>query len=292
MQAARFDGGTTRYNADMTHRQTRQFCQLDDECQNLLKAAMTELGLSARAHDKILRVARTIADLDQQRRHPADASQRGDQLPDAGSAVVDVRGVNWSRRQPMAQTAEQTTVLPDVLTLAEAAAYLRVSETEIVELMRRQGLPGRKIGTQWRFLKAAIQDWMRFPEKENFWWRQFGALKGDPHLEEMVEQIYHERGRPISERKRDVFARLGHLSLLHAGHERIGQRREDVDPADVATTIVTKAEILRARCEFLLKAADTEQLVRTQLSLRQRVKTCCGLFESCPSTALHHRRVR
>ena len=48
----------------MTHRQTRQFCRLDDECQNILKAAMAELGLSARAHDKVLRVARTIADLD------------------------------------------------------------------------------------------------------------------------------------------------------------------------------------------------------------------------------------
>ena len=48
----------------MSHRQTRQFCPLDDECRNLLKAAMSELGLSARAHDKVLRVARTIADLD------------------------------------------------------------------------------------------------------------------------------------------------------------------------------------------------------------------------------------
>jgi magnesium chelatase family protein len=64
-QAARFQGGSTRYNADMTHRQTRQFCRLGEDCQNLLKTAMTELGLSARAHDKVLRVARTIADLDQ-----------------------------------------------------------------------------------------------------------------------------------------------------------------------------------------------------------------------------------
>ena len=40
------------------------FARLDDECRNLLKAAMSELGLSARAHDKVLRVARTIADLD------------------------------------------------------------------------------------------------------------------------------------------------------------------------------------------------------------------------------------
>ena len=63
-QAARFDGSTTRYNADMSHRQTRQFCRLDDTCHESLKAAMAEMGLSARAHDKILRVTRTIADLD------------------------------------------------------------------------------------------------------------------------------------------------------------------------------------------------------------------------------------
>jgi len=63
-QAERFRGSTTRYNADMTHRQTRQYCVLDNECSNLLKGAMTEMGLSARAHDKILRTARTIADLD------------------------------------------------------------------------------------------------------------------------------------------------------------------------------------------------------------------------------------
>ena len=64
-QAARLQHLATRYNADMTHRQTRQFCRLDDEGRNLLRSSMTELGLSARAHDKILRVARTIADLDQ-----------------------------------------------------------------------------------------------------------------------------------------------------------------------------------------------------------------------------------
>jgi magnesium chelatase family protein len=64
MQSGRFDGGVIRYNADMSHRQTRQFCKIDEECQNLLKSSMTELGLSARAHDKILRVARTISDLD------------------------------------------------------------------------------------------------------------------------------------------------------------------------------------------------------------------------------------
>ena len=64
IQRQRFTGSTTRHNGKMTTRQIRAFCTLDEQGMNLLRATMTELGLSARAHDKILRVARTIADLD------------------------------------------------------------------------------------------------------------------------------------------------------------------------------------------------------------------------------------
>jgi magnesium chelatase family protein len=63
-QRARFRNTSTRFNAHMGPKQIRAHCQLDAAGQNLLKGAMNELGLSARAHDKILRVARTIADLD------------------------------------------------------------------------------------------------------------------------------------------------------------------------------------------------------------------------------------
>jgi magnesium chelatase family protein len=63
-QAERFSSSTVRYNADMNPRHLRRTCPLDEEGRNLLKGAMAEMGLSARAHDKILRVARTIADLD------------------------------------------------------------------------------------------------------------------------------------------------------------------------------------------------------------------------------------
>jgi magnesium chelatase family protein len=63
-QQARFAGTRTRHNGQMSHRQIRSHCQLNEEGNNLLRATMTELGLSARAHDKILRTARTIADLD------------------------------------------------------------------------------------------------------------------------------------------------------------------------------------------------------------------------------------
>jgi magnesium chelatase family protein len=64
VQKDRFAGTRTRNNAHMSHRQIRSFCPLTREGQMLLKSAMSELGLSARAHDKVLRVARTIADLD------------------------------------------------------------------------------------------------------------------------------------------------------------------------------------------------------------------------------------
>ena len=64
IQAERFRGTPVRHNADMSHKLTRRHCALDETCRGLLRASMTELGLSARAHDKILRLARTIADLD------------------------------------------------------------------------------------------------------------------------------------------------------------------------------------------------------------------------------------
>jgi magnesium chelatase family protein len=63
-QAQRFDGRGTRSNARMNSREVREFCRLDPPAAELLRAAVGDLGLSARAHDKILRVARTIADLD------------------------------------------------------------------------------------------------------------------------------------------------------------------------------------------------------------------------------------
>lgn len=62
-QAERFGNGPVRYNAQMTSRQVRRFCELDRACQSMLRHSVEELGLSARAHDKILRIARTIADV-------------------------------------------------------------------------------------------------------------------------------------------------------------------------------------------------------------------------------------
>jgi magnesium chelatase family protein len=51
-------------NAQMTPRLIRKYCRIDEECERLLESAMTRQGLSARAYDRILKVSRTIADLD------------------------------------------------------------------------------------------------------------------------------------------------------------------------------------------------------------------------------------
>ncbi len=63
-QSHRFAESKTINNSNMTSKQIRKFCKLTDEGSQLLKSAMHELGLSARAHDKVLKVARTIADIE------------------------------------------------------------------------------------------------------------------------------------------------------------------------------------------------------------------------------------
>src|SRR2546425_2987594 len=62
-QGDRFRASAIRVNAAMSSRQLRRFCRVSVEGERLLAAAMTQLGLSARGHDRVLKVARSIADL-------------------------------------------------------------------------------------------------------------------------------------------------------------------------------------------------------------------------------------
>jgi magnesium chelatase family protein len=79
MQSARFDRTGTRVNGDMNGPQIKRFCGIDRPSAILMTQASERFGLSARSHDRILRVARTIADLEQadriDARHVAEAIQ-------------------------------------------------------------------------------------------------------------------------------------------------------------------------------------------------------------------------
>jgi excisionase family DNA binding protein len=131
--------------------------------------------------------------------------------------------------------AESTTVNErgEILTAGEAAAYLRVSEDALLKLAGEGAVPAQKIGEEWRFLKRALNDWLRYggrrnggplspdwllesrfaeelltileqrllhklktspkPEANEAAMRHFGVWKDDPTAEAMLEEIYERR---------------------------------------------------------------------------------------------------
>jgi len=64
IQLKRFKDDRVFSNSQMSYKMVRKYCKLDDISRDLLKIALTELGFSARCYDKILRVSRTISDLE------------------------------------------------------------------------------------------------------------------------------------------------------------------------------------------------------------------------------------
>jgi excisionase family DNA binding protein len=91
------------------------------------------------------------------------------------------------------------TMTPAVLTLDEVAEYLRLSK-ETIEHQALQGkIPGRRIEEHWRFLKNAIDDWLRSHDSREILLYQAGALADDESLAELRAKIYEKRGRPETE---------------------------------------------------------------------------------------------
>ena len=85
---------------------------------------------------------------------------------------------------------------PEVFTLSEAAAYLRVSEADITRLVHDQALPGRLLGGEWRFFKSAIQDRLSTPPvrgSREAVLSTAGCMKDDPYLEAEIKEIYRKR---------------------------------------------------------------------------------------------------
>ena len=93
----------------------------------------------------------------------------------------------------------QAMVMPNVLTLDEAAHYLRLPKETIKEQADRGQIPGRRIKDTWRFLKDAIDDWLRSRDGRAILLQQAGALANDETLPDLCAAIYAERGRPETE---------------------------------------------------------------------------------------------
>jgi magnesium chelatase family protein len=64
IQKTRFEGGSKNTNSEMGEKELRDYCELDKECEGVMREAFESMRLSARARARILKVARTIADLE------------------------------------------------------------------------------------------------------------------------------------------------------------------------------------------------------------------------------------
>ena len=98
--------------------------------------------------------------------------------------------------------AEMNGASTDILTLSEAAAYLRLPEPEMIRMVREQGLPARQVGNEWRFFRTAIHAWLSHPLPKYGKEAQLavaGAWEDDPYVEHELQEIYKRRGRPMTE---------------------------------------------------------------------------------------------
>ena len=85
---------------------------------------------------------------------------------------------------------------PEVLTLEEVADYLRLPKDTIARQAAQGYIPGRQIEDTWRFLKAAIDDWLRTQDNRAILLQQAGALAADDSLPALRTAIYAARKRP------------------------------------------------------------------------------------------------
>jgi excisionase family DNA binding protein len=88
-------------------------------------------------------------------------------------------------------------LLKPVLNLTEAAKFLCVSAAKVRKLAETGQVPARKVANEWRFLRSALEDWLRGkPDPTQALLRQAGLFKGDESMREILREIYRARGRP------------------------------------------------------------------------------------------------
>ena len=107
-----------------------------------------------------------------------------------------------SRSRP-SQAAPANGPTADVLTLSEAAAYLRLPEPEVLRLVREQGLPARQVGPDWRFPLGRHPPLAEAgkPQESNkeAWKKLVGVWRDDPLFEDYLREINKGRRLPSLE---------------------------------------------------------------------------------------------
>lgn len=86
-------------------------------------------------------------------------------------------------------------VLPEVLTVEEVAEYLRLPQEAVIRQTLLGNIPGRKIEDNWRFLKAAIDEWLCSQYGRSILIQQAGVFADDDSLDDLRASIYAARGR-------------------------------------------------------------------------------------------------
>jgi excisionase family DNA binding protein len=99
-----------------------------------------------------------------------------------------------------------TATVTDVLTLAEAAEYLRLPEETLARQAAQGSIPGQQIEDTWRFLKLALDDWLGRQDRRALLLQQAGALVDDASLASLRAEIYRSRHRPEEDDERDASA--------------------------------------------------------------------------------------
>jgi excisionase family DNA binding protein len=94
--------------------------------------------------------------------------------------------------KPMAAV---TSTRREVLTLEEAARHLRLPENDVEELALQGAIPGRRVKREWRFLRVALDEWLRGPSDKARLLQQAGSLADDESLSQLRRSIYQRRGR-------------------------------------------------------------------------------------------------
>lgn len=121
-------------------------------------------------------------------------------LQDRGLTYQSSAAITQHEQLPMVQ--EQATsyyVQPSTFTLEEVAMYLKLPVDAVAKGAAQGEIPGRRVNNTWRFLKTAIDNWLRNVDGRQVLLQQAGAFADDDLLAELRRQIYQERGRPEAE---------------------------------------------------------------------------------------------